>query len=185
MKKLVLAFLLPAFAGCLTTAAPECSCWLVEYCGGSGTARNAAKYGVVRASQVVVRAPYSSTALPVLRKDGTIAFDPCNEFAASPALLLKGVVVDALKASGAFKEVVGASSSAAASESVELTVTKLALDCREGRKAVVELGVRVVRDREIVAVVKGEGVEDASDGNYGRSFSLAVSEALSSALKRL
>lgn len=185
MKKLVLAFLLPVFAGCLTTSAPECSCWLIEYCDGLGTARDAAKYGVVRASQVVVRAPYSSTAMSVLRKDGTIAFDPYNEFAASPALLLKGVMIDALNASGVFKDVVGASSTAAATEAVELTVTKLTLDCREGREAVAELSVRVVRDREIVAVVKGEGVENASDGDYGKSFSRAVSKALSSALKQL
>ena len=138
-------------------------------------------------SQVLVRSPYGVKGLAVLRADGSVAFDPYNEYAAGPAAILKGVVHDALAASGLFKEVVESSSSVKASALVEVSFTRLALDCRErgARRAVANVELRVVGDRDIVAHAKGSGESDAADGNYGAAFSRAASEALSAALGRL
>lgn len=183
----VLAAAMAAFAltGCLTSASvPEIACWNVEYFGERAGRGVESRFGVARVSQVVVRAPYAVKGLAVLRANGTVAFDPYNEYAAGPNALLKGVVEDALAASGLFKSVVGASSAAGASVAVEVTVTRLALDCRkEGvRHALAELELRLLDGREIVSSVKGSGVADAAGGNYGEALSGAVSDALKAAL---
>ena len=79
-------------AGCLTSRAPEVACWNLEYAADAATAAKAdARLGIVRVSQVVVRAPYAAKGIAVLRANGTVAFDPYNEYAAGPAALLKGV----------------------------------------------------------------------------------------------
>ena len=177
-----------ALSGCLTSAsAPEIACWNIEYSGEKAGRGVEPRFGVARVSQVVVRAPYSVKGLAVLRANGTVAFDPYNEYAAGPSALLKGVVEDALEASGFFKAVVGASSAAGASVTAEVTVTRLALDCRkEGvRNAVAELELRLLGGRDIVASAKGSGIADAADGNYGAAFSGAVSDAIKAALGRL
>ena len=137
--------------------------------------------------QVIVRTPYNAEGLVVLRADGTAETDAYNEFVAQPSAVLKGVVFDAMEASGLFTTVVNASSSVAAATSVEVLVTRLALDCRrEGaREAVAELVVRLVRNGEILAIERGEGTSGTEDGDYGAAFSRAVSAALSAAFGQL
>lgn len=178
-----------ALSGCLSASrAPEVACWSVEYAGENGAAQiREPRFDVVRVSQVVVRAPYGVKGLAVLRANGTVAFDPYNEYAAGPSALVKGVVEDALSASGLFKAVVGSSSAVRAPLQAEVTVTRLALDCRaEGsRRAVAELDVCLVDGRGIVARAKGAGDADAADGKYGAALSRAVSDALAEAMARL
>jgi len=187
MKKILPLLLLPAMCGCLSTPSlPECSCWLIEYRGGQKTPASP-KFGVTRLSQVIVNLPYGGTHVIVLKKDGTVAFDPYNTFAAQPTGLLKGPLVAAMKVSGLFSDVIEPGSSAVGTASVEFVVSRLALDCRqeESRQAVVELLVRVQVGKEIVATATGEGVADATDGDFGTAFSRAVSQAVSSALSKL
>ena len=187
-KALAAALAASALAGCLTSVGtPEVACWNVEYTGAKAGRGVEPRFGVARVSQVVVRAPYAVKGLAVLRANGTVAFDPYNEFASSPNLLIRGVVEDALSASSLFKAVVGSSSSAGSSLFAEVTVTRLALDCRrEGlRNAVAELELRLVDGRDIVSAAKGAGEGDAADGNYGKAFSAAVSGALGEAIGRL
>jgi len=187
MKKVFSLILLPVLCGCLSSVSlPESSCWLIEYRSGQEV-RAEPKYGVVRLSQVIVNPPYGGTRLVVLRKNGTVAFDANNVFAAPVPGLLKGPCMAAMKASGLFSDVVGASSGAMPSIVVELVVTRLALDCRQedSRRAVVEMIVRVLNGKSIVATAVGEGMADAGDGDYGTAFSKAVSAAVSSALSRI
>jgi len=174
-------------AGCFTASPLETSDWSVEF---QGQAKRAAepKFGVVRVSQVSVRAPYDVRSIQVMRADGSLAQDPYNRFAAAPSQLLKGPVVDALGASGAFSEVVGPASSAAVSVVAEVSVARLALDCRKdgSRTAVVELNMLLLgRDRGIVSYVRGDGSADAADGNYAKAFSVAFSSAIESASRQL
>ena len=176
-----------ACSGCLTSRASEVRDWTVEF---RSRARVAAKpkFGVARVSQVSVRAPYEVRSLQVMRDDGSIAQDPFNRFAAAPPQLLKGPVVDALGASGVFGEVVGSTSSAAASVVAEVTVSRLALDCRKDgtRRALVELSALVLdRDRGIATRGRGDGAADAADGDYAKAFSEAFSSAMESAARQL
>lgn len=187
-RKVLPLLLLPLIAGCLTSRVPDVSCWNLEYSGERRAPGDAdARFGLARVSQIAVRAPYSSKSLVVLRANGTVAFDPCNEFAAGVVPLLRGVVFDAMEASGRFKAVVEATSSAGVASLVEVTVSRLAIDCRTdgSRLAVAELLMRVVDGRAIVASATGSGEADAADGNYGAAFSSAVSQALSEAAGRL
>lgn len=186
MKKSLL-LLLPLLAGCFTSSsASSVSHWPIEYVG-KAQARPAAALGLGRITQVVVRTPYNDDGIVVLRKNGTVETDAYNEFVAQPSFLLKGVVFDAMEASGAFSSVLNASSSVVESVSVEVMVTRLALDCRrEGaREAVVALVLRIVKDGALMQVEKGEGSSDAEDGDYGAAFSRAVSAALSAAFGNL
>ena len=174
-------------AGCFTARPPETHDWSVEF-RGRAKASAKPKFGVAKVSQVVVRAPYEVRALQVMREDGSLAQDPYNRFAASPAQLLKGPVVDALGASGAFADVVGPASSAAASVVAEVTVSRFALDCRKSgsRRAFVEVSALVLdRDRSIVARVRGDGTAEAADGDYAKAFSEAFSSAIESAARQL
>ena len=186
MKKILSAFLLPVLAGCLTSTPPSVSYWPLEY---SGTVKSAEtpKYGVARVSQVLVRTPYNASGITVMRANGSLAFDSYNEYAAQPSSLLKGVLVEGLQASGLFKSVVNASSAVHSSVSVELFVTRLALDCRtEGeRHAVAEILVRVIGEDGDLMIAKGAGRVDAAAGNYGAAFSKAVTTALDRALAEL
>ena len=174
-------------AGCFTSRPPEVRDWSVEF---RKTAKSAAKskFGVVRVSQVCVRAPYDAHSIQVMRADGSLAQDPYNRFAAAPSQLLKGPVVDALGASGVFDEVVGPASSAAVSVIAEVTVSRLALDCKKdgSRRADVALSVLVLNhDRSIATHVLGDGAADAADGDYAKAFSEAFSAAIESASRQL
>ena len=186
MKKLIAFFLIPVLSGCFTASVPKVSQWILEYEGSVRTAQ-VAKYDVGRVSQVLVRSPYNEVGIAVLKPDGSVAFDPYNEYAASPTAMLKGMVCDAMNASGLFGSVVNASSSVKSSAMVEAYFTRLALDCRQegGRKASVTVVVRILGPDGRAAVAKGEGVMDATDGNFGAAFSSAASTALRSAFDRL
>lgn len=186
--KIIFALLLTwGCAGCFTASPLETSDWSVEF---HEHAKRTAKpkFGVVRVSQVSVRAPYDVRSIQVMRADGSLAQDPYNRFAAAPSQLLKGPVVDALEASGVFEEVVGSASSAAVSAVAEVSVSRLALDCRKegSRTAVVSLTMLLLgRDRGIVSYVRGDGSADAADGNYAKAFSEAFSSAIESASRQL
>lgn len=187
MMRKILGFLLaPVLAGCLTSTPPEVAHWVVDYDGRVEAAKTA-KYGVARLTQVQVRAPYNRDDLVVMCADGTVAFDPCNSFAAAPPQLVKWVAFDALSASGLFDRVVGSSSGARTPVSVEVVLNRLALDCRqEGERiAVAAALVRILRDGAVVAVAKGAGTADAKAGDYGKAFSSAISESINAALKQL
>ena len=186
MKKLCVFLVLPLLAGCLTSTVTPPAYWPLDYTGPVSAAKSP-KYGVARCLPVVVRSPYASAQVAVLRADGTVAFDPLNEFATTPANLLRGPAQDAVAASGLFREVVGSESIAAAEVSVEVTVSRLALDCREEgkREALVELNLRILRGHEIVSSVKGTGKIDAANGNYGSAFSVAFVRAFVSAFSQM
>lgn len=179
---------LAALAGCLTVSQPERSDWNIECTDSAAHVAENPKFGVARLVLVELRAPYGGREIAVLRANGSIAFDPCNAYASSPVNLLKGVGVESLSRSGLFSAVVGAGSSADADVDVELTVGRLALDCREEgvRRAVADVSARVVRKHRIVAVASGSGAADASRStDFTAAFSAAVTDALSDALKKL
>ena len=185
MKKLVLSLIAPVFAGCLTSAPLEIVDWPVEFSNRSFEPP-AEVLGTLRVSQVVVSQPYDSREFVVLRSDGSLARDAYNRFADSPAQLLKGPTINAFVASGRFAEVVGSSSSAASEFSAEATITKLAFDCRAGkREALVEIRIKLLdRARAIVKTCSGVGTCAIGD-DYGAAFGEAFSDAIASALKGL
>lgn len=185
-RKTIFVAVLPVLAGCLSVSSPEISHWPIEYLGRPKTSQKT-PFGVGRVAQVVVRAPYNAEGLVVMRANGTVEIDPLNEFVAPPVAILKGAVADAMEASGKFSAVVNASSSVNATTSVEVLLVRMALDCRrEGeRKAVADVVVRVLKDGEILAIERADGSADASNGNFGEAFSMAVSMALASAFGQL
>lgn len=182
MRKLIAVALLPVLSGCLSASTPKVTQWLLEY-RGPGKATRMPKYDVGRVSQVLVRSPYNEVGIAVLRADGSVAFDPYNEYAANPTAMLKGFVFDAMDGSGLFGTVVNPSSSVKSQAMTEVLISRLALDCRqEGvRKAVASVRVRILTDAERALYAQGEGEADAKDGNYGAAFSAALSAALNSA----
>lgn len=162
---------------------------MLEY-KGSAASVSQAKYGVARVSQVLVRTPYQSDSLAVLRADGSIAFDPYNRYASAPSPLLRGVVFDAMTASGLFKSVLPTASIAAAELEVEVQVLRLALDCRsEGaasRKAVADILVRLVDKTDaVIRTVSASGSSPVVGRNFGETFSTAVSAALMKAFDQM
>lgn len=150
MKKTALLFV-PVLAGCLGSAPKPPVNWTIDIESDAKVAFAA------------VCAPYGGQRIAVLRPDGSIAFDPCNAFAAAPGSIIKDAVVGR-KGEGS------------------LFVRKLALDCRaEGRRdAVVSLEI-VSGDR----VGKGEATELTSGGNYSAAFSRAFSRAYANAIEEL
>lgn len=179
--------LLALVAGCLGSAPQAPVNWTIETEAKSVAKAAEAKFGVVRVSQVVVRAPYDGVRLAVLRRDGSIAFDPFNAFASTPSLLLKGAACDVVAGSGLFSGVVAAGSSASAANALEITVTRLALDCKVdgARNAVVEVSATLLAGREVASVAKGAGSMPSGDGDYSAAFSAAFTKALSEALLKL
>ena len=174
-------------SGCLSATVPEVSYWNVDYKSGA-TSKRAAKHGIVRLSALHVRSPYDVREIPVLKADGAMAFDPYNKFPSIPSQLLKGAAFDAVADSGLFGSTVAAGSSVLSEVSMEVTVLKLALDCRnEGvRKAVVNVSVVLLnRDRQIVSIVSGSGESDAAAVDYSTAFSCAFSSAMAAALSAM
>lgn len=188
MQKLIFAFALVLGAtGCLSLTPVETSEWAVESAAPSQESPSG-KFGVVRLVGVLVRSPYDTRQMPVLRADGSIAFDAYNLFAAQPSQLLRAPAVDQLAASGLFVSVLEPASVAPSTLSAEVVVTRLALDCREdGRRvASVRLSVRLVsRTLGQVAFKRGEATADASSGQYGAAFSEAFAAAMAQALGQL
>ena len=173
-----------AFAGCLSSPPEAPVNWTVEWMPGGNTAAVSPRFGLVRPSLVSVRPPYDGSRIAVLRPDGSIAFDAFNVFAASPAALLRGAVGDVLSASGEFAGVLDAASSANAQYLAEVTVRRLALDCRkEGRRdACVDLTFTLLEGRRPVATKSASSSEPAPLGNYSAAFSAAFARALQSAV---
>lgn len=192
MRKLFAILLVPALAGCLS---PIKTPTVAEWSVGLDTLANRVetpKYGVTRLSQVLVRAPYDTRNMVVLRSDSSYAFDPYNHFAAVPSQLLKGVVEDSLASSGLFKTVVPSASAASASHLVEVTVTDLRLDCSastaEEASQVAEVGLSLLvldRAREIVGKSRGSGRAQVVDGDFGSAFSKALAKAVDAAVETL
>ena len=182
MKRLIALALIPVLSGSRSATSPKVTQWLLEY-KGTNRATQQVKYEVGRVSQVLVRSPYNEVGIAVLRADGSMAFDPYNEYAANPTALLKGFVYDAMDASGLFGAVVNPSSSVRSQALAEVLVSRLALDCRkEGeRKAVAAVRVRLIANDGKTLYAQGEGTADAKDGNYGAALSDALSTALNTA----
>lgn len=189
-----------AFAGCISPAPPPAANWAVEFwrakeLGGVETqgiaapvedapANAASARKTARIAAVTVRAPYDGMRIAVLRDDGTIAFDPYNSFASAPSSMLRGAAQDCAEASGLFERVLPANSFAAADLSLEIVVTKLALDCRkDGRRdACVALALLAADGREALADAEGAGRASAGDGDYSAAFSRAFAKAMKDAL---
>ena len=182
MKKLIALSLIPLLFGCLSASSPKVTQWLMEY-KGPVRATRMPKYEVGRGSQVLVRSPYNEVGIAVLRADGSMAFDPYNEYAANLTAMLKGFVFDAMDASGLFRTVVNPSSSVKSQALTEVLVSRLVLDCRKAgeRKAVASVRVRLIADDGRTLYAQGEGAADAKDGNYGMALSDALSTALNTA----
>lgn len=188
MRNTMFILLTLALAGCFSASRPEAAQWTVEISGDRSEPRwQAPKFGVCRLLQVSVRAPYDSKSVAVMRPDGSLAFDPYNRFSAAPSALLKGAALDALQSSGAFKAIVDSASSVRCDTSLELTATRIALDCREDGRcdALVELSLSLIERREFVRTVKSSGRAPAADGNYTKAFSKAFDSALEDLTVRL
>lgn len=187
MKQAVFLFAVALLAGCFTGSPPAPVNWTVDVKEVKLPSVAAPKSGSVRISQLVVRPPYDVKSLTVLRADGTVAFDFYNQFPVSPSSLLKPVAQDVLSASGVFEAVLPSWSSAKTDAVAEISVERLALDCRDegGRKASVEITLRLLQKRELGKVVHGASERSAADGNYSSAFSEAFADALLSAVSKL
>ena len=174
-------------AGCMTSTVKAPVEWSVECTAEVAVSRAKPRHGVAKLTLVEMRAPYAVREVAVLRADGSVAFDPCNSYAAAPVQLMKGVAAESLAACGLFESVVSSGSSVDADVEVEVVVKRLALDCRQegSRRAVAELFVRLVRSHRIVAEAPGAGAADAAKGDYAAAFSEAATTAFADALKRL
>lgn len=176
-----------ALAGCLSPAPREPSCWTVEAFPSAVERAEKAKWDSVRLGRVEVCAPWDARRIAVMRGDGSVAFDSFNVFAAEPAALLRRAAMETLSLTGlAGTAVLTQSSAAFARRTLEITVTRLALDCRgEGRLASVALVATLLEGREAVAQVRAEATRDAASGDWSTAFSAAFAKALSDALGRL
>ncbi|MGN0853865.1 MAG: ABC-type transport auxiliary lipoprotein family protein [Kiritimatiellia bacterium] len=198
MKNLLSIFGFLLFcAGCsmFSGPPPQPKAWTVSPDVGP-TVQSAAEgarpaFPATRLGTVTVNAPYDRMPLVVRRPDGSVAQDPMNVFAASPASLLRAPVKSHLAADGRFGHVVGSSSVAGADATVETTVTDFSLDCTQPgvRKARVSLDLDVVKTgrgpRTVALKGAGAGEADAAKGNYSEAFSTAFSSAFQEALRSL
>ena len=151
MNKPLMLLLVFAAAGCLGPAPKPPVTWTIDFSTDE------------KVASAMICAPFAGERLAVLRADGSIAFDPCNAFAASPLSIIRDASVGR-RGEGA------------------LIVRKLALDCRSAgrRDAVVEL--EIVRD---AVVARGAATEPTADGNYTAAFSRAFTAAFTQARERM
>lgn len=188
-RSALLAALLPIFAGCLGSKPPAAVHWTIDWDHADPAAPedSVATFDAVRVSSVAVRPPYDGTRLSVLRPDGSVAFDAYNAFAAAPSALLRGAACDVMAASGKFAGVVASSSAAYTPLCAEITVERLALDCRDGvrRDASVSLSVVLLKGREVFRTAKGDGFQPTESCDYSAAFSKAFATALRKALGSL
>lgn len=187
MKISLFALSLSLLTGCLTATVPDVSYWTVTPPEASVSAATNT-FGVVRVSQVLVRAPYDSRQLVVRRTDGSLAFDPYNQFAALPSQLFKAPVIAAISRSGLCTAAVDASSSVRTDFLAEAVVTDLALTTTPSGalKANVAVLVRMLdRQRALASVASGVGEADVTDGSYTEAFSAAFGTAIRKALSDL
>jgi uncharacterized lipoprotein YmbA len=189
------AALLAGCAGCFSLGTPDARAWLVvpraDLQRNSAPEGGGSAFAATRLGMVNVCAPYDRAPFVVRRADGSVAFDAYNVFASAPALLLRAPVSGRLLADGRFGHVVAQSSSAAADAQVEVMVTDLSLDCRDGsrRTARAAVSLDVVKcgrgPRDVVMVGVGAGEADASSGDYSAAFSAAFDAAVAEALRSL
>lgn len=186
MKKTLL-LLLPLLAGCFTTKTPPVAYWTVVPMNAGQAVAEKPTLGEVRFAIVSVRSPYDGKELAVLRPDGSMAFDPYNQFAAVPSALIKGTALDILRNTGLFKGVQPGTTTADVNASLELTVDEFALDCRVAgqNRASVRLTLAMVRNRQVIAVGRGASAIDVTAGNYSVAFGSAFTKALVSAASQL
>lgn len=187
MNKIFFILLIPLIAGCLSSSAPVVQNWNIS-ANTDKVIKVHSKYGVARLSQVMVRSPFDTVAVPVLREDWSIAFDPYNHFAATPSLLLRGSSIDVMRSCGVFSDVVWATSSVRADLAVEIDVSRIALKSEgEGLQAVVGVQVSLInqKDRKVVSFTEGASEIDVKEKRFGEAFSDAYTTALSMALKQL
>lgn len=187
MKKQLVYLMLVSLCGCLSSAPKAPKKWLVGEVKGEGSAFAGVRKDCVKLSKVDVRAPYDGTSIAVLRSDGSIAFDPCNAFASSPERLLYGAAFDALESAGFAGTVLDTKSSVPSVLKLEVTVTRLALDCRkEGRRdASVAVMLRLCESRKVISTSHGEAAAPTAEADYTKAFSTAFTRSMSEALKRL
>ena len=189
------AALLALCAGCFTSGKPAPKSWTVEPAAAapreSAPEGGASAFATTRVGTIAVDAPFDRTSFVVRRADGSVAFDAYNEFAATPAALLRAPVKAQLAADGRFGHVVSPSSVAGADAAVEVQVKDLSLDCRkpDRRVARATLSVDVVKTgrgpRTVAMAGDGSGEADAGEGDYSAAFSAAFNEALAAALRAL
>lgn len=187
MKIFLVASFSLFFCGCLSPAPESPRHWLIGEIKGEATKLAGVKRDSVKLTRVDVRSPYDGTRIAVLRPDGSIAFDPCNSFAATPSRLLVGAAFDILESSGFAQTVLDSKTTVSSPLQIEIIVTRLALDCRdEGKRdAAVSVMLRLVESRKTVSVSRGEASVLTDEADYTKSFSVAFSRAMSEALKRL
>lgn len=179
--------MLMMIAGCFTGGARVPVNWTLDVSGVKIPAVAVPRAGTVRISQLTVRTPYDVKQLSVLRPDGSIAFDPWNQFPAAPASVLKHTALDVMASSRVFKDVLPSASAARVDALAEISVERFALDCREAnsRKASVEVTVRILKNRELVKTVRGASSVPVEGGRYSAAFSEAFADALLSAISRI
>jgi len=188
MRVRVLAFLsLALLTGCFSARVPEASNWLLAPSASERPAVESPLFGEARLAVVFVRSPYDGKSITVLRPDGSVAFDPYNQFAALPAALIKGTALDILRRTGLFKGVQPSITTADVKTTLELVIDQFALDCRQdgSRKAVADLTLIMIERRQVIAARRGSAMVDAKDGNYSVAFGKAFTQALASAADRL
>lgn len=179
--------ILTACAGCFGMKTKQTNRWLVDFAPQTNAPKPPETAPAVKLIQTNVVAPYNGAQIAVLRADGTVAFDAYNTFAAQPAAILSPAAFDALYASGRFSNVIRPNSSASSQLEIEITVTRLALDCRNAgeRKASVELFAVLTGKRQILSSAKTSASVDAGSGDYSKAFSEAFSQALLKAAAQL
>ena len=188
---------IPLVSGCLSSAPRVATNWTIETIQGAARAavlprREASTNAVavvVRLASINVRAPYDTRHFAVLRADGSLAFDAYNEFAAQPAAILRSAAEEAVRDSGRFGHVIAHNSTANATHTLELTVTRLAIDCREKgtRRATITLSFLLSSARVILAEVVATASIPISDEkmDFSAAFSEAFHEAAGKALEQL
>ena len=185
MKRfLTVLAVLPLLGGCVFTSPRAPKTWNILWAKSGAERIERDKLPAVKLMLVDVRAPFNGARLAVLRADGSIAFDSYNSFAAQPAAILRGAAMDVMESSAAFEKVVSGNSSASAPLAAEITLNRLALDCRtEGhRDASVSLSLVLVGNRTVLASSSAEAAEPVEGGDYSAAFSRAFSRALSTAI---
>ncbi len=179
---------LAAFSGCLGAGPKAARLWTVGAQTQSVSVQTPADgLRAAKLASVTVLPPYNGMPLAVLRPDGTIAFDAYNKFASQPAALLAAAAFETIEASGAFVPLSRPGSACAPRLTIEITVTRFALDCRRKgeRKASVAVYAALLDNRLLKAAARGEAEADASEGDYSAAFSKAFADALAAAAGKL
>ena len=188
MRTLSILALLFLMGGCLSTSSVKApSNWTLMPNPAELVPAAKPAFDEARLAVVFVRSPFDGKALTVLRPDGSIAFDPYNQFASVPSALIKGTALDVLRQTGLFVGVQPSITTADVKTTLELVVDDISLDCRtEGsRQASVKLTLVMIRNRKVVSACRGEAVVDAAEGNYSAAFGTAFTKALSEAAAKL